>query len=57
MTAFWMTTIVGVDSLIVFSGRYPQGLYEFGVGALQWLVRVEAYLLLLVDEYPPFSFD
>ena len=37
--------------------EYPQGLYEFGVGALRWLIRVEAYMLLMVDEYPPFSFD
>ena len=43
--------------LILFTGRYPQGLYAFGVGAFQWLIRVEAYLLLLVDEYPPFSMD
>ena len=40
---------------ILFSGSYPQGLYEFGVGVLRWMVRVEAYMLLLVDEYPPFS--
>jgi uncharacterized protein DUF4389 len=39
----------------VFTGTYPQGLYEFGVGALRWRLRVEAYLLLMVDEYPPFS--
>jgi len=25
------------------------------VGALRWRIRVEAYLLLMVDEYPPFS--
>jgi Domain of unknown function (DUF4389) len=40
---------------ILFTGEYPQGLYEFGVGVLRWRLRVEAYLLLLVDEYPPFS--
>lgn len=56
MTGFWMTTIVAWIAIVI-SGRYPRGLYEFGVGALQWLVRVEAYLLLLIDEYPPFSFD
>ena len=56
MTAFWMTTIAAWIAIVI-GGRYPQGLYEFGVGALQWLVRVEAYLLLLIDEYPPFSFD
>ena len=56
LTAWWMHD----DRRVVpdpHHGRYPQGLYEFGVGALQWLIRVEAYLLLLVDEYPPFSFD
>ena len=42
---------------ILFTGRYPAGLYEFAVHVLQWNVRVEAYLLLLRDEYPPFSFE
>ena len=56
MTAFWLTTIAAWIAIVI-SGRYPKGLYEFGVGALQWLVRVEAYLLLLIDEYPPFSFE
>ena len=28
---------------------------QFGVGALRWRLRVEAYMLLMVDEYPPFS--
>jgi len=56
MTAFWMTTIAAWIAIVI-GGRYPKGLYEFGVGALQWLVRVEAYLLLLIDEYPPFSFE
>jgi hypothetical protein len=32
-------------------------LYDFGVGALRWRLRVEAYMLLLVDEYPPFALD
>jgi len=41
---------------ILITGAYPQGLYDFGVGILRWLLRVEAYMLLLVDEYPPFSF-
>jgi uncharacterized protein DUF4389 len=30
-------------------------MYDFSVGVLRWMTRVEAYLLLLVDEYPPFS--
>jgi hypothetical protein len=52
--AWWITAIVSWF-LILFTGEYPGGLYEFGVGTLRWLLRVEAYMLLLVDEYPPFS--
>ncbi|MCU1385509.1 MAG: hypothetical protein JWL71_4206 [Acidobacteria bacterium] len=52
--AWWVTTIVAWF-LILITGRYPQGLYNFGAGALRWLIRVEAYILLLVDDYPPFS--
>jgi uncharacterized membrane protein len=40
---------------ILFTGRYPRALYDFATGALRWTTRVEAYLLLLTDEYPPFS--
>lgn len=40
---------------ILLTGRYPAGLYEFSVGVLRWTTRVEAYLLLLHDDYPPFS--
>jgi hypothetical protein len=54
MLAWWMTAVVSWV-LILLTGRYPQGLYDFGVGALRWLIRVEAYMLLLVDDYPPFS--
>jgi len=56
LTGWWITTVVAWFS-ILFTGRYPSGLYGFGVGALRWLIRVEAYLLLMIDEYPPFSLD
>jgi len=42
---------------ILFTGAYPEGLYRFAVGYLRWSVRVETYLYLMRDEYPPFSFD
>jgi hypothetical protein len=51
----WAFTTIAAWFIILFTGSYPQGLYEFGVGALRWRLRVEAYLLLMVDEYPPFS--
>jgi hypothetical protein len=51
----WGFTTIVAWLIILFTGNYPQGLYEFGVGALRWRLRVETYMLLMVDEYPPFS--
>jgi len=53
----WCATTIVAWFMIVLTGEYPAGLYEFGVGCLLWLTRVEAYMLLLVDEYPPFSIE
>ncbi len=44
--AFW---------IILFTGHYPKGLFDFVVGWLRWQWRVTAYLTLLRDEYPPFN--
>jgi hypothetical protein len=51
----WALTTIAAWFVILFTGTYPHALYEFGVGALRWRLRVESYMLLLVDEYPPFS--
>jgi hypothetical protein len=53
----WFFTTIAAWFIILFTGAYPRGLYDFGVGALRWRLRVEAYMLLLVDEYPPFSLE
>jgi hypothetical protein len=42
---------------ILFTGRYPEGLFRFYEGYLRWSERVNAYTLLLTDDYPPFTLD
>ena len=44
--AFWV---------ILFTGEYPKGMYDFVGGYFRWNTRVNAYTSLLRDEYPPFS--
>ena len=43
---------------ILFTGRYPRGMFEFVEGVIRWHNRVVGYALILVtDQYPPFSFS
>ncbi|UCH86006.1 MAG: DUF4389 domain-containing protein [Dehalococcoidia bacterium] len=39
----------------LIAGRYPKGLFDYVVGVIRWSARVNAYVLSLTDEYPPFN--
>jgi hypothetical protein len=53
----WLVSTVIAWFAILFTGSYPEALLSFGLGVMRWSLRVEAYLLLLVDEYPPFALE
>jgi Domain of unknown function (DUF4389) len=40
---------------ILFTTRFPRGLFDFNVGVFRWWQRVNAYVYFMRDEYPPFS--
>jgi hypothetical protein len=47
--------VIGAWFAILFSGRYPRGVFDYVEGVLRWHNRVIGYALILVtDEYPPF---
>lgn len=41
---------------ILFTGKYPKGMFTFVEGYYRWTLRVYAYLGYMTDKYPPFSF-
>ncbi len=47
--------IAGIS--LLFTGRYPRGLYDLLLGIARWSLRAVAYLALLTDQYPPFRLD
>ena len=42
---------------ILFTKKYPEGLFRFNVGVYRWQHNLIAYVWLLRDEYPPFSLE
>ena len=57
LSLMWLLTSIVAWLAILLTGRFPTPLYEYGVGVLKWSARVEAYLLMLHDEYPPFTLE
>ena len=54
--ALVVVAIIGFFA-VLFTGRWPDGLRTFALGVGRWWLRVQAYLLLLTDDYPPFTLD
>jgi hypothetical protein len=61
-----VVAVLGVAAIVVwvialfavlFTARWPEGLRTFIVGYMRWVTRVEAYVGLLTDRYPPFSLE
>jgi hypothetical protein len=52
--AFYVVYIIAWFALM-FTARWPAGLYEFAGGFLRYITRLGAYLYLGVDRYPPFT--
>ena len=51
--AFMIVVIIGLFA-VLFTGKYPRGLFDFNVRFLRWAMQVMVYFWSMSDKYPPF---
>lgn len=55
LTIGWLVVYFIAWWAILFTGKYPRGMFDYTVGVVRWSTRVSAYSAMLTDKYPPFS--
>ena len=54
--AAWFA-VIAAFFVVLFTRRYPPGLFAFLLGVMRWHERVTAYVYLMTDEYPAFALE
>jgi Domain of unknown function (DUF4389) len=51
MAVVWYSS----QPVVLFTGKFPEGMHGFIVGVMRWMTRVNAFYYGLCDQYPPFG--
>ena len=54
MIAMAVVWVIG-EFAVLFTGVFPEGMHRFVVGTMRWMMRLNAFMYGLCDQYPPFS--